>query len=202
MKFAIVSGSHRPDSQSGKIARYVSEQLVSQDAGHSTYVLELGKNPLPLWEEGVWRSDPKMTEPWQPISKEVSACDAAVVIAAEWGGMVPPALKNFFLFAADGCLYHKPGLLIGVSGSKNGAYPIAEMRMSSYKNVHLHYIPEHVIVRQAGEMLNGPEAQSPDDAYTRKRLDYGLRVLVEYAKASKLVRESGVLNRKDFPFGM
>lgn len=202
MRFAIISGSHRPDSQSGKIARFIDAHLHTLSADYSTYVLELGKTPLPMWEEGMWRADPKMMEAWKPVSQEVSACDAAVVIAAEWGGMAPPALKNFFLFAADGCLYHKPGLLVGVSGSKNGAYPIAEMRMSSYKNVHIHYIPEHIIVRQAGDMLNGPEAQSSDDEYARKRLDYGLRVLAEYAKATKLVRESGVLDRKAYPFGM
>lgn len=202
MRFAVISGSHRPDSQSGKVARYVEGHLSTISADHQSFVLELGKTPLPLWEDGMWRADPKMVEPWKPISTELAQCDAAVVIAAEWGGMVPPALKNFFLFAADGCLYHKPAMLIGVSGSKNGAYPIAEMRMSSYKNVHIVYTPEHVIVRQAADMLNGPEAQSPDDAFLRKRLDYGLRVLAEYATALKSVRDSGVLNRKEYPFGM
>jgi NAD(P)H-dependent FMN reductase len=202
MRFAIVSGSHRPQSQSGKVARYVAEQLSTLDASYSTYLLELGKNPLPLWEEGIWNKDPKMLGPWKPVSEAISACDAIVVIAPEWSGMVPAALKNFFLFASDGCLYHKPGLLVGVSASRNGAYAIAELRTSSYKNSHIQYISEHVIVRNVNEVLNEADPASEEDSSLRKRFDYSLRILAEYGKALKVVRASGVLNRKDFPFGM
>jgi NAD(P)H-dependent FMN reductase len=202
MKFAIVSGSHRPAAQSGKVARFAASHLASLNAGYSTYVLELGKNPLPLWDEGIWNKDPKMLEPWSPVSAEIAGADAVVVVSPEWSGMVPAALKNFFLFASDGCLYHKPGLIVGVSASRNGAYPVAELRVSSYKNTHIQYISEHVIVRNVNEVLNEEGPVSEDDAQVRRRLDYGLRVLAEYGKALKTVRASGVLNRKDFPYGM
>jgi NAD(P)H-dependent FMN reductase len=202
MKFAIVSGSHRPQSQSGKVARFFAGQIASLDPGFSSYVLELGKEPLPLWEEGIWNKDPKMIEPWRPVSEAVAGCDAAVIIAPEWSGMAPAALKNFFLFASDGCLYHKPGLLVGVSASRNGAYPIAELRTSSYKNSHIQYISEHVIVRNVNEVLNEEKPVSEEDGALRRRIDYGLRILAEYGKALRTVRASGVLNRKEFPFGM
>jgi NAD(P)H-dependent FMN reductase len=202
MKYAIISGSHRPQSQSGKVALYIEKQLATHDSSASSVILDLGKTPLPLWDEGIWQGDPKIMEVWKPISTELKSCDAAIVIAPEWGGMVPAALKNFFLFAADGCLYHKPGLIVGVSASRNGAYPVAELRVSSYKNTHLQYISEHIIVRQVNDVLNEDTPQSDDDAALRKRLDYSLSVLAEYAKALQGVRASGVLNRKDYPFGM
>lgn len=202
MKYAIIAGSHRPQSQSGKVARFIAARLQALNPEASSYVLDLGKTPLPLWDEGIWNNDPKILDIWKPVSAELANSDAAIVIAPEWGGMVPAALKNLFLLAGDGCLYHKPGLIVGVSASRNGAYPVAELRMSSYKNTHLQYISEHVIVRFVGDMLNGEAAQSEDDASLRKRLDYSLAVLAEYAKALKLVRDSGVLDRKGFPFGM
>ena len=202
MKYAIISGSHRPQSQSGKVALYIEKQLATLDSSASSVILDLGKTPLPLWDEGIWQGDPKIMDVWKPISTELKSCDAAIVIAPEWGGMVPAALKNFFLFAADGCLYHKPGLIVGVSASRNGAYPVAELRVSSYKNTHLQYISEHIIVRQVNDVLNEDTPQSDDDAALRKRLDYSLSVLAEYAKALQSVRASGVLNRKDYPFGM
>jgi NAD(P)H-dependent FMN reductase len=202
MKYAIISGSHRPQSQSGKVARFIAARLAALSPEAASYVLDLGKTPLPLWDEGIWQNDPKILDVWRPVSAELAGSDAAVIIAPEWGGMVPAALKNLFLLAADGCLYHKPGLIVGVSASRNGAYPVAELRASSYKNTHIHYISEHVIVRFVGEALNGESPQSDDDAFLRKRLDYSLAVLAEYAKALKLVRDSGVLNRKEFPFGM
>jgi len=202
MKYAIIAGSHRPQSQSGKVARFIAARLQALNPEAESYVLDLGKTPLPLWDEGIWNNDPKILDIWKPVSAELAGSDAAIVIAPEWGGMVPAALKNLFLLAGDGCLYHKPGLIVGVSASRNGAYPVAELRASSYKNTHIQYISEHVIVRFVGDVLNGETAQSEDDASLRKRLDYSLAVLAEYAKALKLVRDSGVLDRKGFPYGM
>jgi NAD(P)H-dependent FMN reductase len=202
MKYAIISGSHRPQSQSGKVARFIAARLQTLNLASDSYILDLGQTPLPLWEEGIWQNDPKMVDAWKPVSTELKSCDTAIIIAPEWGGMVPAALKNLFLFAGDGCLYHKPGLLVGVSASRNGAYPIAELRVSSYKNTHLQYISEHVIIRFVTDVLNGEAAQSEDDATLRKRLDYSLAVLAEYGKALKQVRDSGVLDRKAFPYGM
>jgi NAD(P)H-dependent FMN reductase len=202
MKYAIISGSHRPQSQSGKVARFIAARLPALDTEASSYVLDLGQTPLPLWDEGVWTGDAKILDQWKPVSAELADSDAAIVVAPEWGGMVPAALKNLFLLAGDGCLYHKPGLIVGVSASRNGAYPVAELRMSSYKNTHLQYISEHVIVRQVGEALNAEAPQSEEDGHLRKRLDYSLSVLAEYAKALRQVRASGVLDRKAFPYGM
>jgi NAD(P)H-dependent FMN reductase len=202
MKIAIIAGSHRPDSQSGKVARYIASRLPPLAPGASGYVLELGKTPLPLWDEDIWKGSGPVVDAWRPVSQEIAPCDAVVVVAPEWAGMVPAALKNFFLLASDGCLYHKPALIVGVSASRNGAYPVAELRMSSYKNTHLHYIPEQVIVRSVGEVLNGGEAQSEEDGAIRRRIDYALAVLLEYGKALSSVRASGVLNRKEFPYGM
>ena len=202
MKYAIIAGSHRPQSQSGKVARFIAARLQALQAGAECFVLDLGRAPLPLWDEGVWSADAAVMDVWRPVSAELGGCDAAVVVAPEWGGMAPAALKNLFLFAADGCLYHKPGLIVGVSASRNGTHPVAELRVSSYKNTHLQYISEHVIVRQVGDVLNAEAAQSDEDAYIRQRLDYSLSVLAEYAKALRQVRASGVLDRKTYPFGM
>ena len=200
MKVGIVSGSHRKTSESGKVARYVKTLL--EKGGNQAYLLDLAKQPLPFWDDGMWSGEPEITAKWKPVKDELVTCDAMVFVAAEWGGMVPAALKNFFIFATDGSLYHKPGLIVGVSASRNGAYPIAELRMSSYKNTHLQYISEQVIVRDVGKVLNGETPESEEDSFTRKRLDYGVKVLLEYGKALKQVRESGVLNRKEFPNGM
>ncbi|NJD05114.1 MAG: NAD(P)H-dependent oxidoreductase [Methylococcaceae bacterium] len=202
MKVAIISGSHRPVSQSGKVARYIAGRLPQLNAGCSSFVLDLGQTPLPLWDEEIWQGKGRLIDAWTPVSQEIRQCDAAVMIAPEWAGMVPAALKNFFLLASDGCLYHKPAVIVGVSASRNGAYPVAELRMSSYKNTHLNYIPEQVIVRFVGEVLNGESIQSEEDAAVRKRIDYALSVLLEYGKALVAVRNSGVLSRKEFPYGM
>lgn len=203
MKLAVISGSHRNGSESGKIARHVQQQLASSADVSSTYTLDLADNPLPLWDPEVWQPSEKWERVWSPISAELRASDAFVIIAPEWGGMVPAGLKNFFLLCSRGELAHKPALIVGVSASTGGAYPIAELRMSSYKNTYLCYIPDHVIVRNVRSLLNDPEApQSPDDERIRERLRYALSMLLQYGKALQHVRASGVADLAKYPYGM
>ena len=142
-----------------------------------------------MWDESVWTEDrAKWDESWSPVAKELQSADAVVVVVPEWGGMVPSGLKNFFLLCGNQELAHKPGLIVSVSGSRNGAYPVSELRMSSTKNNRLVYIPDHVIVRDAAKMLQGDEAANGDDQYLRDRIDYSLKVLNSYAVALKPVR--------------
>ena len=201
MKIAIVAGSHRREAESARVARYLEQELKKLGISE-TYLLSLSGNPLPLWDEDVWSGDEKWKSLWGPISKELKTSDALVVVSPEWSGMVPPGLKNFFLLCGADVLAHKPGLIVTVSAGTGGSYPVTESRISSYKNTRLCYVPDHVIVRNVGQMLHGDQAADEHDAALRGRITYSLRVLVEYAKALRLVRASGVIDLKAFPYGM
>jgi len=166
------------------------------------HLVSLGKNPLPLWDEGVWSGDPTWKDNWGPISSALTASLAFVLVVPEWSGMVPPALKNFLLLCSTDEVGHKPALIVSVSSGIGGSYPIAELRMSSYKNNRLVYIPDHVIVRDVESMLDGDKAQGERDQGVRSRLDYSMRLLLEYAKALRHVRESGAVNHSEFPYGL
>ncbi|MDA9951463.1 NAD(P)H-dependent oxidoreductase [Oligoflexaceae bacterium] len=199
MKTAIIIGSHRENSQSTKVGGYIASKLKSM--GHQTYIFDLQGNPLPLWDESIWQSDPTWSKRWSPISKELESCDSAVIVSPEWGGMVPAALKNFFLLVGKE-LAHKPAMIAAVSASKGGSYPIAELRMSSYKNTFINYIPDHVIVRDVENVLEGETAKSDDDSFIRSRIEYSLKILTHYAAGLKKVRDSGDIDFKTYPFGM
>ena len=200
MKFVIVSGSHRENSQSDRVAKYIAEEV--RDTHGESVLISLANNPLPLWDEGVWGDDPKWKELWGPISKELRSADAIVVVSPEWSGMVPPGLKNFFLLCSTGDVGHKPALIVSISSGVGGSYPVTELRLSSYKHTRLVYIPEHVIIRNVEEVLHGATASGERDESTRARVSYALKVLKEYGTALKGVRESGVIDHKSFPFGM
>ena len=202
MKIAIVVGSHRREAESARVARYLEQELKKLGISE-TYLLSLSGNPLPLWDEDVWSGDEKWKSLWGPISKELKSSDGLVVVAPEWSGMVPPGLKkNSFLLCSADVLVHKPGLIVTVSAGAGGSYPVTELRISSYRNTRLCYVPDHVIVRNVGQMLHGdhpPTSTTPpcaDGSSTRSR------VLIEYAKALRLVRASGVIDLKAFPYGM
>ena len=201
MRFTIISGSHRADSQSARVGDFLEKTLKEIDKNHTCYRFDLAGNPLPLWDPGVWSNEPAWKEKWGPVAKELQDSDAIILIAPEWGGMVPSGLKNFLLLCSPNEVGHKPGLIVGVSASMNGAYPISELRMSGYKNNRLSFIPEHLIVRNVAKNFDG-EAQTDEDKYLRKRAVYALRVLEQYAIALKGVRGSGVIDHKSFANGM
>ena len=205
MKIGIICGSHRPDSQSGKIARHIESTLLAQDLCDDTWLFDLGGNPLPLWDEGIWSGDEQWQQTLAPLSEELKSCDGFVVIAPEWHGMAPAGLKNFFLmWTAGGELAHKPALIVTVSTGDGGSFPIAELRMSSYKNSRICYLPEHLIIRNVGTVFNDdPEQNNPGaQEYFEDRLIYCLEMLREYSLAFGQIRASGKTSLETYPTGM
>jgi len=200
MKIAIIAGSHRENSESLRVANYICNQLQELEA--NSEVISLSKNPLPLWDEGVWGGDPRWKDLWTPVAESLRAADAIVLIAPEWAGMVPPGLKNLLLLCSPKEVGHKPALIVGISGGVGGSYPVAELRLSSYKNNRIVYIPEQVIIRNVHELLKADGVEGDRDQTIRKRLRHALSILIEYGKALAAVRASGVIDYKEFPYGM
>ncbi|MCA3244083.1 MAG: NAD(P)H-dependent oxidoreductase [Alphaproteobacteria bacterium] len=206
MHVAIISGSHRPGGETHHIAAWFAAEL--QKSGHSSYTLNLAEANLPLWDEGMWgmgETAPMWKEKWGPISAELQQAEAFIILAPEYAGMVPATLKNFFLLVGGKECGHKPALICAITSSgTNGAYPVSELRASSYKNCKIAYLPEHLIFRHAGEILKAevkPEFQS-NDAYMQERARWCLQLLAGYATGLNAVRASGLSHHEKFPFGM
>ncbi len=204
MKIMVISGSHRENSQSEKVARHIAKSLLENGQATETDVFTLAGNPLPLWDEGIWNGDEKWNQLLSPLSDRLISSDGFVVIAPEWHGQVPSGLKNFFLLWGKGELAHKPALIVTVSSSDGGAYPVAELRMSSYKNNRICYIPEQIIVRNVEAVLNEDASKNNKsaDSYFRDRIKYAGGILCAYATALRGVRESGVTTTDVFRNGM
>jgi len=203
MKISIINGSSRENSQSLKVANYI-QNLLNNGIADQSWLFSLQGNPLPLWDQGVWDGAPHWQQRLDPIKTELAGSDGFVVITPEWHGQVPAALKNFFLLFGKNELGHKPALIVSVSSGDGGAYPVAELRMSSYKNSRICYIPEQVIIRHVEKVLND-DAQANDarsDPYIRERLQWALTILKQYAVALKQVRDSGVTASDKFKNGM
>jgi len=204
MKITIISGSHRNPSQSEKIGRYVESLLKEKYDGIEPYLYSLADNPLPLWDQSIWEQDEKWVKRLASLKEQLSNSDAFVVITPEWHGQVPAGLKNFFLMFNRFELGHKPAYIVAVSSTTGGAYPVAELRMSSYKNNRLCYIPEQLIVRDVEKVFNeNPKDNDKDaDKYYKARLNWCLDILIGYGKALKTVRENTQVHHESFANGM
>lgn len=204
MHITIISGSHRNPSQSEKIGRYVESLLDDKFDEAEPYLYSLADNPLPLWDQSIWEQDETWVKRLAPLKEQLSKSDAFVIIVPEWHGQVPAGLKNFFLMFSRFELGHKPAFIIAVSSATGGAYPVAELRMSSYKNNRLCYIPEQLIVRDVEKVFN-TEPESNDqsaDSYYKDRLNWCLDMLIGYGKALKAMREVTQIHDDRFSNGM
>ncbi len=204
MKITIISGSHRNPSQSEKVARHICQTLEAEHPDIEPQVYALADNPLPLWDQTVWEDSPEWNQRLAPLKKQLSESDGFVIVSPEWHGQVPAGLKNFFLLFNRFELGHKPALIVTDSSTDGGAYPVAELRMSSYKNNRLCYIPEQVILRNVESILNENAADNnaESDAYFRERISWALGILKGYAKALKTMRESTKIHNDKFSNGM
>ncbi len=203
MKITIISGSHRENSQSSKVARYYQSVMLKNICDEAP-IIDLANNPLPLWDQGIWDGDKKWTTLLAPYRETLSSSDGFVVISPEWHGQVPAGLKNFFLIFGKNELGHKPAKIVTVSSADGGAFPVAELRMSSYKNNRLCYIPEQIILRHVESILNenSEDNNASADEYFKERIEWSLNILKQYVIALNMVRESGVTETEKFGNGM
>ncbi len=204
MKISIISGTHRNPSQSEKVARYLEKTLSNDFDDIEPWVFALADNPLPLWDQTLWEDNEEWNQRLAPLKKQLTESDGFIIVSPEWHGQVPAGLKNFFLMFNRFELGHKPALIVTVSSGDGGAYPVAELRMSSYKNNRLCYIPEQLILRHIEKILNENAGDNDveADAYFRERISWALGILRGYAVTLKTMRESTELHHDKFGNGM
>jgi NAD(P)H-dependent FMN reductase len=204
MKITIVSGSHRNPSQSEKIARYIENVLQEKFSDADPFLYSLADNPLPLWEQSIWDGDETWVKRLAPVKEELVSSDAFVFVVPEWHGQVPAGVKNFFLMFNRYEVGHKPAFIVTVSNGTGGAYPVAELRMSSYKNNRICYIPEQLIVRDVEKVFNdNPDDNDQEaDSYFKERLEWCLEILMGYGVALRGMRESTQIHHDKFANGM
>lgn len=198
MKLAIISGSNRKTSNSEKVAQYMAGKPGQQAGFSETNVIALAHLFVPVWSEDMEVSGSDLAQ----IKQSLAESDAIILIIPEWGGMCPSQVKNLLLHLTGAEVGHKPCLIVTVSAGAGGAFPVSEIRMSGYKNNHICFLPDHVIVRQAGNVLTESEAQNDSEQRLRDRIAYSLALLAEYGKGLKLVRASQVPNYTEFNNGM
>jgi len=199
MKISIISASHRKASQSKRVADIFGSRLKVINSSIKNFDLDLGSSNLPFWSpekkggQGVWGKK------WQDISQNLKNSSGFVLVVPEYGGMATPQAKNFFLLCGDGELAHKPGLIVSVSSGNGGSYPIGELRSSSYKNTHLMWIPENIIIRNVEDYLPGSHGEIIPE-WMDNRVDYCLKLLIAYSENMQSLIK--LINRKDFANGM
>lgn len=195
MNITIISGSSRDNSQSRKVSEFLAARLNEKDT--TTEILDLYQKNLPPYDPD------RDVEGVEEMRSTLESSDGYVLVSPEWDGMVNHRIISFLHYVKK-TMADKPVLVVGVSSSlRGGKYPVEQMRMMGSKNTHYVVIPEHLVVADVKNVMNSHDLEGDDDdQYIKKRADYAVSVLVEYAKALKNVRDSGVVDYETYPNGM
>ena len=95
MKISIVCGSQR-NGQSQNVMNYLKQRCL--EAGiEEINCIDLFNRNMKTWDESVWKLGRNWDVNWNQTSDELKASEGCIFISPEYGGMVPPILKNFFL---------------------------------------------------------------------------------------------------------
>lgn len=184
MKLLVISGSHRKNSQTAKVAKYINDNKNSFSQSKHIDLCELD---LPFWDAV---SDYKSASPvWKNVAEQINEADALILMTPEWAGTASPLIKNLLLMSDVADTAHKPAMLVGTSSGISGAYPVAELRMNALKNTKLIPVPDYLIVRYIDQVLNMEKAVDEHDENLRERIRYCLDMLNSYAQAMLPVRK-------------
>ena len=199
MKLSIISTSHQKNSESKRVADILKKYIYDIDKTIEFYILDMFKSEIPLWTSEKSQNAQFWENSYKKISKELDTSDGFLMVVPEYGGMSAPNSKNFFLLFNNGELFHKPGLIVSVSSGNGGAYPVSELRSSSYKNSHIMWIPENIIIRNVNQFLPGKHGELIP-SWMDNRIKYSLNLLIKYSEYLKPIQKC--INRKDFANGM
>lgn len=199
MKISLISTSHREKSQSNRISKILEEVILKINNRIICYNLNMHESKIPLWTSNRKENSKFWEKDFEKISNELKNSDGFIMIVPEYGGMATPNSKNLFLLFNNGELFHKPGLIVSISSGSGGAYPIAELRSSSYKNSHIMWIPENIIIRNVEQFSPGNHGLLIPN-WMDDRIKYSCNLLIKYAEYLKPLQQ--YINRKDFANGM
>ena len=201
MNICIICWSHRSVG-SYKAADFIEARLADKDI--TTSRINLSEANIPLRSEDRRDTESEISKSLQPIRDTLIAADGFVIISPERWGMVAPGLKNFFLLASKQHEFaHKSALIVWVSAGSGWAYPIAELRMSSYKNTKICYLPDHVIIRDIENVLDTHDLTTDaPDSHIKNRIDRSLDVLLRYTAALSEMRKHSTVDLMQHAHGM
>ncbi len=206
----VINCSQRDDSKSLEVSKYIQKNVLKAISNLSSSILDLSLHPFLLDHYGYGRENDNvlMDKDKKEVLDRLYACDAAIFVVPEWGGMIPPALVNLLLLCAYGSaqglpLGHKPGFIVGVSASGGGTYPISLLKGYAAKNSHLTWTPLHTIISNVEDFLKNDWSPKDNHRFSQvqSRLVTGIESLIIYANKLKEVRSELVSLSKIHPFG-
>ncbi|PKQ71372.1 NADPH-dependent FMN reductase [Aeromonas sobria] len=201
MKLTIISASQRKNSASLLISNGIANVNFLRSLFNEVAVMDLANMNIPLWDE-TFLEENENSLAWHRVSTTLKLSDAFIFVVPEWSGMAPSALMNLLMIAKGEELGHKPCLIIANSVSNGGCNPVSILRGYTYKNNHICYIPDHIIIRDNRAFIDSLHDINESTENLFGRIRYTLNLLHGYAVSLKKMRDDNIIDFTNYPYGM
>lgn len=132
----IISSTNRPESNSGKIAVWLSNKL--NNSGVEAQTLHLADLPADFAYQKIRKNT--LPEFDDMMTEKIANVNKFIFIIPEYNGSYPGALKSFIDSVPPSHFYHKKAALIGISSGRTGALKA----LDDFTGV-LHYLQVEVL---------------------------------------------------------
>lgn len=130
MKITILLGAIRKGRKSKHVSELVADRM-QQFEGYETKVLDLADYPLPLLEERIDEME-EVPAGFDHFTSALSDAQGVIIVAPEYKGGMPGALKNALDFLPPQVLHHIPvGIVTVSSGGFGGANCLNQLRLTT-----------------------------------------------------------------------
>jgi chromate reductase len=148
----IIIGTHRPDSNSKKVALYV--QNLFRAHGETVGVLDLAEIEVEKIHGGHFGGQSALPPRLAASLKLVEESDGIIFVIPEYNGSMPGVLKAFVdLWKYPQSFEGRPVAFIGLGGLWAGLRPVEHMmQVMSYRNAYL--FPLRVFMRDVWKIVS------------------------------------------------
>jgi NAD(P)H-dependent FMN reductase len=179
LRIPVILGTVRKGRMSAHAARFVTEQLKTQE-GVETELIDIAGLPLPVDDAGEAIKD-------EAFSARITRADGLVLVTPEYNRGFPGLLKHVL----DTCLkeyVHKAVGLVGVSAGSFGGARVIENSLSTLRELGLVTIFWDVNVRNVGKAFD--ESGKLLDPIIARQTDKFLKELIWMSRTLRYGRET------------
>ena len=163
----VISGTNREGNRTLQVAHQCAEALRAHHSAPAVEVLDLCKLPATVFQPGVYAEKPAQL---QPFLDQVLSSEGILVVAPEYNGSMPGALKYFIdLLPFPEAFEDRPVAFVGIaSGQWAGLRTVEHLQqVFGYRNAYIY--PRRVFISGIHAKLDAEGGFSEDELGERIR---------------------------------